>query len=189
MMEQPHDQRVSGGGRARWSRRRGSEMLEFTMVFLPLMGMLTVTADVAWSVFVKSTLQRAVRMGVRTGVTLTSGQMTNGACLTATVKGIVQDNSLGLLRGTSGLAKIKVNYFQPPLATSTAAAADVSTQANGNSPGNIMQVSVQSYSLIPLMPRVYQWNQPIDSNPLVFTVASADKIEPSRNPPCIGTAP
>ena len=131
-MQPPQAQDRSGDRRNRRSRRRGSEMLEFSMVFLPLMAMFGVTADVAWSVFVKSTLQRAVRVGVRTGVTLTSGQMAGSSCLTPTVKGIVQQNSLGLLNGTAGLAMIKVNYFQPPLPNSTAAATDVSTQANGH---------------------------------------------------------
>ena len=188
-MQQPRLPAVTGGRPLRNSRRRGSELLEFTLVFIPLMGFLTITADTAWAIFAKSTLQRAVRIGVRTGVTLTAGQMVGGACLTATVKSVVQQNALGLLNGSSGLAKIKVNYFQPPLATSSGPATDVSAQANGNTPGNIMQVSVRSYSLIPLMPRITTLKRAADKSPLVFTVASADKIEPSRTPPCIGAAP
>jgi len=187
-MRRPQNHDPGGERRKRWCRRRGAEMLEFSLVFMPLMAMIGVTGDIAWSVFVKSTLQRAVRVGVRTGVTLTSGQMAQSACLTDTVKGIVQQNALGLLNGSAGLAKIKVNYFQPPLPNSTGAATDVSTQANGNTPGNIMQVKVLNFSLFPLLPRFYTWGQR-DQNPFVFTVVSADKIEPSRNPPCIGTAP
>ena len=164
-------------------------MLEFSLCFVPLLAMIGVTADAAWAIFAKSTLQRAVRVGVRTGVTLTAGQMASGACLTDTVKGTVQANSLGLLSGSSGLSMIKVNYYQPPEPNSSSAATDVSTQLNGDQPGNIMQVSVQNYSLVPLLPRLYQYYRPAERNPMVITVASADLIEPSRTPPCIGTAP
>ena len=169
--------------------RRGAELLEFSLCFVPLLAMIGVTADTAWCIFGKATLQRAVRTGVRTGITLTAAQMTSGACLTDTVKQIVQTNSLGLLSGDTRKALIKVNYFQPPPANSTAAATDVSGALNGNQGGNIMQVSVQNYSLVPLLPRLFRYYQAADRNPMIVTVSSADLIEPSRTPPCIGAAP
>lgn len=175
--------------RRRRSARRGAELLEFSLCFVPLLAMVAVTADAAWAIFAKGTLQRAVRVGVRTGVTLTASQMADGACLTDTVKSAVQANSLGLLAGNSGLSLIKVHYFQPPTPNSAAAAVDVSSQLNGNQSGNIMQVSVEGYSLVPLLPRLFQFSQGADGNPLAVTVTSADLIEPSRTPPCIGTAP
>ena len=164
-------------------------MVEFTLVLLPLLAMLLVLMDTAWAIWAKSTLQQAVRYGVRNGITLTTAQMAQGACLTDTVKALVQQNSMGLVAGKSGLALIKVNYYQPPAANSNAAAVDVSNQNNGNAPGNIMQVSVQNFSLVPLMPRLFSWKQAPDTNPLLISVYAADLIEPSRTPPCIGTAP
>jgi len=175
-------------GPRRRSRCRGAEVLEFTLVIVPLLAVTTVLVDTAWAVFAESTLQRAVRAGVRSGVTLTAPQMTTGACLTDTVKSVVQQNSMGLLSGPTGLAKIKVHYFLPPKATDTGPITDVSGQGDGNNPGNIMQVSVESYSLAPLMPRILM-NQMADKNPLIISVNSADIIEPSRQPPCIGSAP
>ena len=151
--------------------------------------MILVLMDTAFSIWAKGTLQQAVRVGVRAGITLTAAQMAQGACLTDTVKTVVQQSSMGLLNGKSGLALIKVNYFQPPAANSNSGAVDVSTQNNGNAPGNIMQVSVQNFSLAPLMPRIFNWKQAPDTNPLITSVYAADLIEPSRNPPCIGTAP
>ena len=176
--------------RARRAKRcKGSELLEFSLMALPLLAMMTVLVDTAWAVFAESTLQRAVRIGVRSGVTLTAAQMATGACLTDTVKGIVQSNAFGLLNG-GGLAKIKINYYQPPQPNSTGPATDVSTQPNADAPGNIMKVSVQGFSLNPLMPRIYGGNIPVDNSSLVIvSVSSADIIEPSRNPPCVGTAP
>jgi Flp pilus assembly protein TadG len=182
----PTQAQTRRGRRFRW---RGSEAIEFTLVLLPLFSMTAVLVDTAWAVFAKSALQRAVRVGVRTGVTLTASQMATGACLTGTVKSVVQNNSLGILNGSTGLSMIKVNYYLPPPSGSTAPATNVSTQANGDAPGNIMVVSVQNYSLVPLLPRIFNWHQAVDASPLTINVSSADLIEPSSTPPCIGTAP
>jgi hypothetical protein len=92
-----------------------------------------------------------------------------------------------MLSGSGGLAKIKVNYFQPPLPNSAGATVDVSHLPTGNRGGNIMQVSVQGYSLPALLPRIF--NRSVDKDPTTLTVAAADMIEPSRIPPCIGAAP
>lgn len=175
--------------RGRRFRSRGSEVLEFTLVLLPLFSMTAVLVDTAWAIFAKSAMQRAVRLGVRSGVTMTASSMGTGACLTDTVKGIVQANAIGMLNGSSGLSTIQVNYYQPPAPGSSAAAVNVSSQSNGDAPGNIMVVSVNNFSLIPLMPRIYNWKQAADKSPLSITVSSADLIEPSNSPPCIGTAP
>jgi Flp pilus assembly protein TadG len=176
---------------SRARRTRGAELLEFTFVFLPLLAMTTVLLDTAWAVFVKATLQYAVRAAVRSGITITGTQATAaGSDLTTMVKGIVQSKSLGLLSGSTGLAKIKVHYFQPPAPGSTAAAVDVSTQASGNTPLYIMQVSVEGYSLAALLPRVYSWKPGgVDKNATVLNVKAADLIEPSRDVPPIGVAP
>src|SRR5580698_155596 len=117
--------------------RRGAELIEFTLVLLPMLAMLFVLLDFAWIVFAQATMVRAVRVAVRTGITLTAAQMVGSACLTDTVKALVQQNALGLLQGTTGLAFVKVNYYLPPVPGSTAADTDVSTQSSGNAPGNI----------------------------------------------------
>jgi hypothetical protein len=48
---------------------------------------------------------------------------------------------------------------------------------------------VQGFSLLPLMPRFFSWKTGPDTSPMTIAVYSADLIEPSRDPPCIGTAP
>jgi Flp pilus assembly protein TadG len=160
-----------------------------------MLAMVTVLVDTSWAVYTKATLQRAVRIGVRDGITVTASELTNGACLTDTVKATVQANAMGLLgTGTSaaGYALIKVHYFQPPTVTSTSGVTDVSTQSSGDQSGNIMQVSVQGYSLNPLMPRIFSWSGAVDNGPMVIQgVYSADLIEPASvtDRPCIGTAP
>ena len=91
---------------------------------------------------------------------------TSGSCLTDVVKSVVQTNSLGLLNGSRGLGYIKVHYFLPPSLSSTSAPTDVSTALNADTGGNIMQVSIQGYSLVPFVPRIYSWYQTADENPM-----------------------
>jgi len=182
--------------RIRRRRSSGSQILEFTFVFLPLLAFTTVLLDTAWAVMAKATVQRAVRLAVRTGITLNASQMIGSGCLTDTVKSAVQSNSLGLLNGATGLAYIKVNYYAPPV-NNTSAVTDVSTcTATGPScttiadvAGNIIQVSVQGLVVTPLMPRIFGFKIANDNAPLLVTVYAADVIEPHNNPPCVGTAP
>ena len=171
-------------------RRKGSEVIEFALCFLPLVIMLFMILNIAWAVFVKSTLEYAVRAGLRYGITVTGAEATTAnSNLTAMVKSNVQSNALGLLTGSGGLAKIKVHYFQPPAVGSTGSATDVSTSSTGNLPGNIMQVSIEGFTLAPLLPRIFSWNQAADSSPTGVGAVAADLIEPSNDVPPIGTAP
>lgn len=163
-------------------------MIEFTLVFLPLLTMILVLLDISWAVFAKSTLEYAVRNGVRTGITITGAQATAaGGCLTDIVKAKVQSSALGMLPGASGLGKIKVHYFLP--SGTSAAPTDVSTQSDGNKPLNIMQVSIEGFSLRALTPRIWSWKQSADVSSSAIYAASADLIEASRDVPCIGVAP
>jgi hypothetical protein len=176
--------------RARRGRRSGVQIVEFSLCLIPMLSLVTVLMTTTWAIFAKASLQRAVREGVRSGITLTAGQMVGSACLTDTVKGIVQTDSFGFLSGASGLAKIKVNYYLPPAASSSGAVTDVSGNNNGDVGGNIMQVSVQSFTLTDLIPRIYGTRPVTEADgPFVFSVYSADLIEPNTNPPCIGVAP
>jgi Flp pilus assembly protein TadG len=169
--------------------QKGSELLEFVLVLLPFMALVGVLLDVGWAVFVKSSMQRAVRVAVEQGVSLSSSQLAPGACLTDTVKGIVQQNSAGMLQGSAGLAFIKVNYFQPPAPGSNGAVTDVSAQSNADAPGNIMQVSIQNFSLNALMPRIFGPTQGVDNAPTALTVYAAGVIQLTQTQPCVGTAP
>jgi hypothetical protein len=170
--------------------RKGSELVEFTLAFLPLLAIMFVLVDCAWAIFVKSTLEYAVRAGVRQGITITGTQATAASSnQTAMVKSIVQGNSLGVLSGASGLAKIKVHYFQPPAPNSNAAMTDVSSQINGNAGLNIMQVSIEGYAVPSLVPRIFSWKTAADNSAIAIAAIAADLIEPGQDSPPIGTAP
>jgi hypothetical protein len=165
-------------------RTKGAELIEFTLNFLPFLAMIIVTVDSAWAVYAEASLQQAVRMAVRQGVTLTALQVGSGN-LTDTVKATVQQNAMGFLNGSQGLGYIKVNYFNGEDPSD-----DVSGESWGNNPGNIMQVSVQRFPVAPLMARIFV-GQPVDGSPMSISVYAADIIEPvstAMRPP-IGPAP
>jgi Flp pilus assembly protein TadG len=166
---------------SRRSRTKGAELVEFTFTFIPWLAMVFFICNTAWAVYCQATLQQAVRLAVRTGVTLTGAQTQN---LTASVKARVQANAMGMLNGSTGLAYIKVHYFDQDSPST-----DVSGTATGNKGGNVMQVSIEGYPLSPLFSRIYTLRDSVDHNPMNIFVYSADLIEPSSNPAPIGSAP
>lgn len=171
---------------------RGQQLIEFTLVLLPLLFLVFGLANIAWSIWVCSTLQSAVREGVRYGAT--NQAVPTGSDQTTEIKKVVQTWAIGLLGGTSARSMIHIHYYQPPAPTSTALPVDVSVPSlehpgQGNAGGNIMVVSVDNYPLPPLTPRLYNWSDKIDNSKQSITVSSADRIEPTRNPPPQGAAP
>jgi hypothetical protein len=168
-------------------------MLEFTFALLPLLMMVFVLMDAAWAIYAKSTLAYAVRTGVRTGITITGTQATAaGSDLTSMVKHSVQASANGLLGHLptdAGWGNIKVHYYKPPDPGSAAACVDVSGLSNGNDALNIMQVSIQGFSLHPLVPRLFGLHSGVDNASTSIGAIAADLIEPSRDLPPIGVAP
>lgn len=119
-------------------------MLEWALVILPTLGIITSFFDVSFALFSWTTLQNAVREGVRYAITF---QTASGLGQDASIKQVVATNSMGLLSSSSTL--IQVNYFLPT-APNTAIA--VGASPAGNVPGNIVEVSVQAYPLKWLVP-------------------------------------
>src|SRR5580698_4239366 len=121
---------------------RGSQVIELALVLLPLCALVFLILDIAWAFYVKATLQNAVREGVRYAIT---SQTMTGMGQDASIKTVVQQNAMGLLSGTTGVALIDVQYYLPNTLQPVSGVAS-------NQGGNIVEVSVQGYSLPPLGP-------------------------------------
>jgi Flp pilus assembly protein TadG len=133
----------SGARKRRTDRQRGSSLVEFGLVLIPLMGMVTLMLNVAWAIFAQATIQEAVREGVRVGVTATA----SGSCstVTCTVQSTVQSYSFGFITAANASSMVQVTYYSPnggTLTQVTGSSADVG--------GNIIQVSVNSFSVTSL---------------------------------------
>lgn len=155
--------------RAPNNRESGSAYVELTLIFLPLFAILFAFIDFSMPIFLRSTLQSAVRAGARYAVTY---QTISGSGQDDSIRQVVQQNALGFLDGVSGAAKIFVKYYAPT---------DLSTEVTGvnsNTPGNVVEVSVANYTWGWIAPLSATLSQPFyATSPLVIAVSSADRME------------
>ncbi|MFN7924754.1 MAG: TadE/TadG family type IV pilus assembly protein [Bryobacteraceae bacterium] len=153
-------------------RRKGNAMLDVGLIAIPLLGLLFGIFDFGYAIFLRSCLQNSVREGVRYAVTY---QTTNGTtCQDASITNVVKKSALGFLTPSDKAATIHVRYYDPTTFSEIMAPA-------GNTPGNIVEVSVENY--------MYSWMVPLywSSSPLNITVRSSDRMEGlpgGGQPPC-----
>ncbi|PWU03956.1 MAG: hypothetical protein C5B51_17850 [Terriglobia bacterium] len=150
---------------SRGGRRRGSVLVEGVLTTLPLLAFLFGALDLAFAIFIKSTLQFAARQGVRYAVT---SQTMAGMGQDDSIKTTVKDYSLGFLDALSpnhdGMTQVAIDYYDPVTLAKV-------TGAGSNVGGNIVVVSVSGLS--------WAWMIPLlrSTQPLQFAVASADIME------------
>ncbi len=143
------------------SRQRGNTILESAFVMTPFFVLLLGVVDFSTTIFLKSTLQNSVNQAVQFAVT---AQTLPGLCHEASIRKVLQDNSLGLLsRANEKL--INVNYYS---------LSDLSRPISGprgTNAGNVVEVSVNNYA--------WSWLGPIggSGNPALITVFAADRME------------
>jgi Flp pilus assembly protein TadG len=145
----------------RTCRERGAELVEFSLVAIPLFGILFLTVDLSWMLFARATLQFAVRQGVRYAVT---GQTMSGMGQDASIRTVVQQNSMGFLTGSGGASKISISYYDP---NANLAA------TSSNAGGNVVQVSVSGVNVTPMAPLFHS------GSPLSMAAVSSDVVEGS----------
>ncbi len=153
--------------RSRRSRQRGNAFVEAAFVLVPLFALIFGIVDFGFGIFIRSTLQHAVREGVRYAVTY---QTVGGMGHDDSIKSVVKASAMGFLNADDKAAKIKIRYYDPTTLT----------EVSSNSPGNLIEVSVEDYT--------WGWMAPLmrSANPLRITVRSSDRMEGlpgGTNPP------
>jgi hypothetical protein len=145
----------------------GSEVIEFGLVLLPLLGFLFLIMDIAWICFAQSSLQHAVQVGVRAAA---SGYVPAGtAHQDAYLKNIVQQNAMGFLAGDDGMNAISIAYYDP---------ANLSKSLSGtgsNAGGNVIEISIKNVSVSTLGPLFRE-----DWAKVYMKASSSDVMEGSR---------
>ena len=124
------------------------------------------------ALFLRATVQNAVREGVRYAVTY---QTSGGLCQDDSIKTIVKNSAVGFLSDTAHDTKIKVRYYNP-----SNLGLEV-TGANSNSPGNVVEIAVEGYT--------WSWIAPLwrTASPFNINVYAADRMEGLAggvSPPC-----
>jgi Flp pilus assembly protein TadG len=142
-------------------KERGAELVEFSLVMIPMFGILFLVIDLAWMLFARATLQEAVREGVRYAVT---GQTMTGMGQDNSIRTVVQQYSMGILAGSQGASLISISYFDP---NNNLAA------TSSNAGGNVVQVSVAGLSVFPMAPLFRS------KSPISLSAVSSDVVESS----------
>ena len=150
---------------------RGNTFLETALVLTPVLALLFGIIDFSMAIFVRATLQSAVREGVRYAVTY----QTSGGCQDASIKAVVQSNAMGLVSSSANGALIHTRYYAPTDLTTEV------TGAGSNAPGNVVQVSVENYQ--------WAWVAPLlrPGGSINVNVYAADRMEGlpgGTSPPC-----
>ena len=150
------------------SGEEGSEVVEFCLVLVPLLGFVFLILNVAWIIFAQATIQHAVREGVRYAVT---GQTMSGMCLAQSVRTVVKQNAMGFLSGSTADSLISMQLYNPTNSQTT----------NVPAGGNIVVVNVSGLRVGPLAPLL------VSSTPLSLSSSSSDVMEssPGGIPPCL----
>lgn len=173
--EQEHLRILRKEARVRTERRRrqgGNQLVEVSLIFLPLFAILVGMIDFSLALFLRATMQNAVREGVRYAVTYRTEP---GMCQDASIKSIVKSSAVGFLSSTADQAKIRVRFYSP---------SDLTTEITGvgsNSPGNVVEVGVEGYQ--------WSWMAPLwrTASPFNINVYAADRMEGLAggvSPPC-----
>ena len=91
-------------GVAQHTNERGSTIVEFALILLPMFGFLMLTLDIAWLIFAWACLNEGVREGVRFAITSQTD---------AAVRQRVQQYSFGLITDSSANGPVSVHYYSP----------------------------------------------------------------------------
>lgn len=162
-------------------RTRGVEIIEFTLVFLPLVGFIFLLLDLGWVIYKRATLQFAVREGCRYAITNRTQPLTdssgNAFGMIDSVKWVVQRKAMGFLGSQTsdpGWSMIQVRFYDPNTSLTSALPLPAncsSTVASPNSGGNLVEVSVENFTASPLAAVLKS------ANPMVFVARSSDRME------------
>ena len=151
----------------------GTEIVEFGLVIIPMLGLVFLIMNIAWVIFAKATIQEAVREGVRYGVT---GQVLSGqAGVTSSVRKVVQDYAAGFVNASNASTVVSVQFLAPATLTPV-------TGVTSCAGGNVIQVSVNNIAVTPLASLL------ISPAALILSATSSDVMESSPNgipPSCL----
>lgn len=141
--------------------------MENALALLPVLALLVAIVDFSTAIFIRNTVQYAVRQGVRYAIT---SQTMAGMGQDASIKAVVRQNSMGFLDFLSpdrdGASLVSITYYDSQTMAPL-------TGLGSNAGGNIVVVAANNLS--------WSWMVPLLRNaaPLRFSVASSDVMEAS----------
>jgi hypothetical protein len=161
MRNQPRQQPTPQPVALRRTGRRGSAILDSAVLLMPLMMMVLGLVDFSLGIFVRNSVQFAVREGCRYGVT---GQTKSGMGHLDSIRDVVKQTSFGFVEENE---QISITFYDRN-------GLGELTGSGSNASGNVLQVSVPNFQ--------WQWIVvgAFGVGPLKFTVSSSDVLEPQN---------
>jgi Flp pilus assembly protein TadG len=138
---------------------KGSEIIEFGLVIVPLLAFVLLIVDIAWVLFAQSTLQFAASEGVRYAVT---SQTMSGMGQDASIRTVVINDAFGFVTSATS-SNIAINYYNPSTLAAT----------TSNAGGNVVQIVISGVNVYPLGP---VWRS---QTAMVLSASSSDVMEAS----------
>jgi len=151
----PRERRVI---EARRRRQPGHALMEGGLVLIPFFALFFGIVDYGMAIFLRNTFQHAVREGVRYAVTYQTVNASTGQ--DASIKSVVQTNAMGFLDGANANL-IQIHYYDK----------NTLVETGSNSPGNIVEVSVQGYQWGVVAPLLRS------ASPIRLNAFSSDRME------------
>jgi len=149
---------------ARCRKSGGQKIIEFSLPFIPLFGLIFAITDFGFMIFRWTTLQNAVREGTRYAVTF---QLDASGHQDTSIEDQVTAYGMGFVHTSDNPQTIFVKYYNPTTL------AQIPTGTGGNVPGNLVTVSVQN--------KAFTWMAPLSATyglrtttPLTLNVYSSD---------------
>lgn len=156
--------------------QRGAEALVGALVMMMILPLMFMIVDIAWGIFIKVSLQHAVREGVRYAITSQTASDGSGGSLghLASIKSVTLKAAGGMMAGQED--KLTVKFYD---SGSSSLAEDLGSTRNRG--GNIVMVNIENYEYRPLIP-VYkigdlQKLEILEDPPIRITVHAADRME------------
>jgi len=150
--------------RRRKRRSSGGALIECAFTLVPTLALIFAFVDLGLMLFRWSTLENAVREGCRYAITF---QTSGGQGQDASISQVVQKYALGIVRTNDSPQHIFVKYYSP---------GDPNTPITngGNTPGNIVQVSVEGVSWAWIAPLSGTMGSLYANSPFTLSVYSCD---------------
>lgn len=183
-----HDAEARGIKSARRSRESGASLVEAALIILPFLALFMALFDFGMMIFLKNTMQFAVRQGCRYAIT---SQVLTGQGQVASIQSQVNTYSFGFLNylapgppktTCTGTACVTVSFYYQDLST-TPSTLTLVTGAGSNAQGNVVVVTAAGLAYTYMMPLSSEWWSTRSVTPLSISVSSADIMEAQPNGP------
>lgn len=153
---------------------RGTVLVEFSLVLLPLLAFLLMTLDLAWIFFGWACIQEAAREGVRYAVT--GSGMAEATLDSQVLTNAIQPLSFGFVNSknapsVNGTSVVEIDYYPSTGYSSSGSPSSLDGQPNATAAGNVIKITIHGVSIGTFGPIFRRWT------PVMLSATAADVLQ------------